>query len=81
MDTLKLITLRMRPWTGPELKAGHYLHHDGPRAKTAYFVITAKHPERWSFVCKCQRLRISDIPTNDGTVVHHFHWYKREMKV
>lgn len=40
MNRTDLVTLRMYPWTGPELAAGQYMQHDGARAKTAYFVVS-----------------------------------------
>ncbi len=78
MDTLKLVTLRMYPWTGPALEAGQYLRHDGPRAKTAYFVIEAKQQKRWAWNLKCQRLPIAEIP--DDAAIVYFHWHPREPK-
>lgn len=78
MNRTDLVTLRMYPWRGAALEAGQYLRHDGPRAKTAYFVVSARSPERWAWIVKAQRLPIAEIPAD--AVAREFHWHKRERK-
>jgi len=83
-DLRKPMTLRAR-WRGADPSPGDYLKSDGPRARSAYLIVSADRSKGVAMLDGLHHLRIkvwrvqpSEIPA--GATVHPWKWDSRAPK-